>query len=480
MKSRHRWFVLAVSYGFILLHQADKLLIGPLTTPIIEEFGISQAQMGAVSTAAILVSALFYPVWGYLYDRYARARLLAAASFLWGATTTLNALARSYGVFLVTRGSTGIDDSAYPGIYSLLSDYFGPRLRGRIFGALQTAMPFGYMGGLLLATALGGRLGWRNVFYLTGGLGIVLAVIIFFAVREAPRGGAEPEMAGLDEVPTFRFEWPVVRRLLQSRSMGLIFLQGFFGLFPWNVLTYWFFRYLETERGYTSGEATVTMMIAIVALASGYVVGGSVGDRLFRSRLNGRVLAAGGGVIAGAVLLTVAMNVPPASRTLFVIAMAFTGVTMSMAAPNVSATARHRRAGGAPSALAMLELCGEHRRSAGPLIAGSSPIVSLRVAILAICVVTSDLRGLGPWPAWAGRHPPAPGDDARPRGGSLGSNRQCHGGASGVDRCALGVYHNPIELTACCRHGRAHGGLSFTVPRGARGGDFAPPQEDTC
>ena len=95
MKSRHRWFVLAVSYGFILLHQADKLLIGPLTTPIIEEFGISQAQMGAVSTAAILVSALFYPVWGYLYDRYARARLLAAASFLWGATTTLNALARS-------------------------------------------------------------------------------------------------------------------------------------------------------------------------------------------------------------------------------------------------------------------------------------------------------------------------------------------------------------------------------------------------
>jgi len=390
VKSRHRWFVLAVSYGFILLHQADKLLIGPLTTPIIEEFGISQAQMGAVSTAAILVSALFYPVWGYLYDRYARARLLAAASFLWGATTTLNALARSYGVFLVTRGSTGIDDSAYPGIYSLLSDYFGPRLRGRIFGTLQTAMPFGYMGGLLLATALGGRLGWRNVFYLTGGLGIVLAVIIFFAVREAPRGGAEPEMAGLDEVPTFRFEWPVVRRLLQSRSMGLIFLQGFFGLFPWNVLTYWFFRYLETERGYTSGEATVTMMIAIVALASGYVVGGSVGDRLFRSRLNGRVLAAGGGVIAGAVLLTVAMNVPPASRTLFVIAMAFTGVTMSMAAPNVSATVQDiAEPEVRSSALAMLSFVENTGAALAPWVAGLiADRSSLRVAILAICVIT--------------------------------------------------------------------------------------------
>ena len=159
MRSRHRWLVLVIQYGFVLLHQADNLLIRPLTTPIIEEFGIAQAEMGAVSTVAILVSAIFFPVWGYLYDRYARARLLALASFLWGASISLNALARSYGVLLVTLGSTGIDDSAYLGIYSLQADGFGPRLRGHIHGALQTTMPFGYMLGLVLATALGGSLG---------------------------------------------------------------------------------------------------------------------------------------------------------------------------------------------------------------------------------------------------------------------------------------------------------------------------------
>jgi Na+/H+ antiporter NhaC len=31
-------------------------------------------------------------VWGYLYDRYARAKLLALASLIWGSTTWLNAL----------------------------------------------------------------------------------------------------------------------------------------------------------------------------------------------------------------------------------------------------------------------------------------------------------------------------------------------------------------------------------------------------
>ena len=76
-QSRYRWFVVAVFFVFMLLHQCDKLLIGPLTSPIMKEFGINRAQMGFITTGALIVGAFFYPLWGYLYDRYARARLLA-------------------------------------------------------------------------------------------------------------------------------------------------------------------------------------------------------------------------------------------------------------------------------------------------------------------------------------------------------------------------------------------------------------------
>lgn len=62
--SRYRWFVVAVMFTFVLLHQADKLLIGPLTTPIMAEFKINEAQMGAVSSLAVLVAAVLYPLWG--------------------------------------------------------------------------------------------------------------------------------------------------------------------------------------------------------------------------------------------------------------------------------------------------------------------------------------------------------------------------------------------------------------------------------
>jgi len=64
MKSRYRWFVAFVFFLFLLLHQADKLLIGPLTTAIMEDFRINEAQMGAVSSLAVVVASLLYPVWG--------------------------------------------------------------------------------------------------------------------------------------------------------------------------------------------------------------------------------------------------------------------------------------------------------------------------------------------------------------------------------------------------------------------------------
>lgn len=389
MRFKHRWFVLLVLYLFVLLHQADKLLIGPLTTPIIDDFGITQAQMGAVSTLAILVAAVLYPVWGYLFDRYARAKLLALASFVWGATTWLNALARRYSVFLVTRASTGIDDSSYPGIYSLLADYFGPELRGRIFGVLQTAMPFGYMLGLVLATILQQRWGWRYAFFLTGTVGIIVAALIFFLVREAPRGRAEPEMADLAEIPTFRFDMQVAQSLLKRKSMVLVFAQGFFGVFPWNVLTFWAFRFLEKERGLTGNGAMITMMIAIVLLASGYFVGGTIGDALFRRTRRGRIIAAMTGVIVGAVGLGIALNIPTGQHVVFVAMLGITCLAMSVAAPNVSATIQDVAEPEVRStALALLSFIENFGAALSPWLAGLiADQSSLRVAILSICLV---------------------------------------------------------------------------------------------
>ena len=395
-KSRYRWFVVAVFFIFMLLHQSDKLLIGPLTTPIMETFGIDEVQMGAVFTGALLVGAFLYPLWGYLYDRYARSKLLALASFLWGSTTWLSAIAPTFNLFIITRATTGIDDSSYPGLFSLISDYFGPKMRGKVYGLLQLSQPLGYMIGLLAATLLSGILGWRAVFYITGSLGLVLAVVIFFGVKEAPRGQSEPEMADLDQVGVYKFDKKIAWGLFRKRSLLLLFAQGFVGVFPWQVITYWFFRYLEVERNYDSQEVLTTMAPAILVLAAGYFIGGAIGDRLFQRTPRGRLLVSMFGVLAGAILFLITLNIPIENQNYFLVMMMVTALFIPFSSANVISTVYDITLPEVRStALAIQYFIENGGASLAPLMAGFiARSYSLHIAILTICVTAWSLSAI--------------------------------------------------------------------------------------
>lgn len=394
--SRHRWFVVAVFFAFMLLHQTDKLLIGPLTTDIIEEFGLTRAQMGFVTTGALLVGAVFYPLWGYLYDRYARSKLLALASFIWGSTTWLGAIAPSYGTFLAARATTGIDDSSYPGLYSLISDYFLPEMRGKIYGLLELSMPIGYLLGMILGIVLSGTIGWRGVFYITGSLGVVLAVVILLSVREPQRGRSEPELADLEHLSTYRFNWATARGLFSKPTLRILFIQGFFGVFPWNVITYWVFNYLETERGYDEVAVLSTMVPAILVLAAGYPIGGALGDYFFKRTSRGRAYVAAVGVLGGAVLFYLTLNIPIENRLLFGIMLALTALFIPIAAPNVIATVYDVTVPEVRSTALSVQYFIESSGAAlAPGVAGLiADATSLRTAFLLICIFTWILCGI--------------------------------------------------------------------------------------
>ncbi len=395
-QSRYRWFVVGIFFLFMLLHQSDKLLIGPLTTPIMEEFGINRARMGFITTGALIVGAIFYPLWGYLYDRYARSKLLALASLIWGSTTWLSAVAPTYPTFVVTRATTGIDDSSYPGLYSLISDYFVPNVRGKIYGLLELTMPIGYLLGMILGLFLGGVIGWRGVFYITGGMGILLSIVIFFGVREPARGGSEPEMADLEQFTTYKFNWQTARNLFKKPSLRILFVQGFFGVFPWNVITYWFFNYLETERGYDQNAVFMTMVVAVLVLAAGYPVGGALGDYFFKRTPRGRALVAMTGVLTGAVLLTITLAIPHENQGLFMVMLGFTALFIPFAAPNVIATVYDITLPEVRStALSIQYLIESSGAALAPGIAGLiADQTSLKSAFLLICVSTWILCGI--------------------------------------------------------------------------------------
>jgi MFS family permease len=388
--SRYRWSVLVIFFVFILLHQADKLLIGPLTENIMNDFHITMAQMGLVSTGALVVGAVFYLVWGYLSDRFSRPKLLALASFIWGSTTWLNAIAPTYPAFLVTRSSTGIDDSSYPGLFSLVSDYFGPKLRGIVYGILQFTQPLGYLIGMLLGLFLAGAIGWRGVFYFTGSLGIVMAVVIYFGVKDVPRGQSEPEMEEIDIQGHYEFKWETAKALFKKPSLRLLFIQGFFGVFPWNAITLWIFYYLSNERGFSEMTQYIVMAIAVVVLAIGYPVGGALGDYFFKRDKRGRLYVSMVGVLVGAVFLWFALNVPNENVLLFTALLACTAFFMPFASPNVVSTVYDITLPEVRSTAVSVQYFIESLGAASaPLIAGLiGDRTSLKDAFLWICTST--------------------------------------------------------------------------------------------
>ena len=336
--SRYRWSVVVIFFFFMLLHQTDKLLIGPLKGLISIDFNITNTQFGFVISGALVVGTILYPIWGYLYDRYSRAKLLSLASFIWGSTTWLSAIVRSYGGFIITRASTGIDDSSYPGLYSLVADYFVPQMRSKVNGLLQVSQPIGYLMGMILALMVAPSFGWRNVFFITGGLGIVISIFIYFGVKELPRGKSEPEFVGMEEMTQFKFSWEQAKQVLKRKTMWFVFLQGFAGVFPWNVITYFFFDYLAKERGYDENSVLMTMGPVVLILALGYFIGGALGDWAFKRNSKGRIFVSASGILLGAIFLYLAMNTPIEDRDTFFIFMALTALFMPFASPNVIST----------------------------------------------------------------------------------------------------------------------------------------------
>lgn len=389
-QTSNRWVVVVIFFFFMLLHQTDKLMIGSLQVQISEDFGISNTQWGLVNSGALIVATILYPIWGYLYDRYARAKLLSLAALVWGATTWLNAIVRSFGGFLTTRASTGIDDSSYPGLYTLIADYFGPNLRGKIFGVLQLSQPIGYLLGMILALIVAPMIGgWRSVFYITGSLGLVIAVLIFFFVKEMPRGKAEPEFENMAEMQIFKFSWAEAKEIFKKKTMWFLFLQGFAGVFPWNVITYFFFAYLEKERGYDGNSILFTMAPVILILASGYFIGGALGDAAFKRTNKGRIIVSSVGVLLGAIFMYFALNTPAEARNQFFILMCLTAVFMPLSSANVIATVYDVTV---PEVRSTAQAASYFIENAGaafaPIITGViADAIDLKTAILLICVV---------------------------------------------------------------------------------------------
>jgi len=156
------------------------------------------------------------------------------------------------------------------------------------------------------------------------------------------------------------------------------------------VYTYWFFRYLETERNYSENDVMVTMVTAVLVLAAGYFVGGLLGEWLFKRTPRGRLIVAGTAVFVGAVLLYITLSVPVESKGLFLFLLCLMALFIPISSPNVISTVYDITLPEVRSTAAAVQYFIESAGAAlAPLMAGLiAARSSLENAILIICLST--------------------------------------------------------------------------------------------
>ena len=212
--SPHRLYprtALLVLTALNLLNYIDRSVLNAVQPLIQDEFHVSDAQIGRLTTVFLIFYTLAAPVMGPLADRYSRRLIVALGAFAWSGVTLLTAFVHSYDSLLIRHTLVGVGEASFVTISpTFVADLFPESRRGRVLGVFYLAIPVGFALGYLVGGYFGTRYGWRAPFYVGGGPGFLLAALMLF-MPEPERGRFDtlretPERAsvlGLARNPAF-------------------------------------------------------------------------------------------------------------------------------------------------------------------------------------------------------------------------------------------------------------------------------------
>lgn len=190
----YRGYVLFALTLAFTLNFIDRILIQILSEPIINEFSLTDFQFGLLSGFGF---ALFYTIAGIpiarLAERSNRVRIIAVSIIIWSIMTALCGIAGSFAALLLFRIGVSIGEAGLtPPANSLIADYFPPRSRARAIAIYAMGVTLGSVSAAVYGGPVAQALSWRAAFLILGIPGVIIGLIIWFSIKEPPRGYSDP------------------------------------------------------------------------------------------------------------------------------------------------------------------------------------------------------------------------------------------------------------------------------------------------
>ena len=210
-------YVLAVLVIVYVFNFIDRNILSILSQEIQKDLGVSDAEMGFLYGT---VFAVFYAVFGIplarFADVYVRKNLISVGLMFWSAMTALSGFAKSFPQLALFRIGVGVGEaSASPAAFSMLSDYYAPKVRATVLAIYSSGVYIGggiglFLGGFVMETwdstyltpaeAPMGIKGWQAAFLAVGIPGILMSLWVW-TLKEPRRGQSEGLLTEVHPTP---------------------------------------------------------------------------------------------------------------------------------------------------------------------------------------------------------------------------------------------------------------------------------------
>jgi MFS family permease len=282
----YRKYALGILLIGYIINFVDRSILSLLLEPIKLELALTDSQLGFLGGLAF---AVFYTFLGIpiaaLADRRSRVKILAVSMVIWSAMTAICGLANNFLTLLLARIGVGVGEAgASPPSHSLISDYFPIETRATALSIYALGIPLGTMIGSFVGGWGADTVGWRYTFFLVGVPGIIFAFIVWFTLREPPRGMSDIKLDAPSAPPVNTAPPPpvsTVLKLLWSKTSfrHLAFAAGLhafvsYGAGTWNAP---FFIRIH-EMSLTDIGSILALIAGIGAI--GTFFGGYISDKL--------------------------------------------------------------------------------------------------------------------------------------------------------------------------------------------------------
>ena len=248
-----RWYVLFITMLVYTINIADRYVMSTVLEPIRLELHLTDGGIAFLTGVSL---ALFYVTMGiplsWVADRYNRKNLLAASIAAWSVMTTLCGLSKGYSQLLLARIGVGIGEAGgTPACNAIVGDYFPANRRPMAMTIFALGAPLGAWLGADMAGAVSHAYGWRAAFLVLGVPGVILALIVYFTVKE-PRRGCLDAVPQSVAAPTLIESLKFIR--IQKSAFHVIMGSGVSALWGWGLM--WFTpTFIQRTYGVNEGVA---------------------------------------------------------------------------------------------------------------------------------------------------------------------------------------------------------------------------------